>query len=287
MADDNAEITTKYCPSCKQDVPSANFEMHAIHCQRFLTPCPQCGEPVNKNQIQEHIDENHAEVKCEVCGEKVEKMELDNHTTSICRKRNVNCQYCEITLPASAMEEHKESCGSRTEECDNCKRRILVKDLENHLAAGCEMPAKTNGKVDQPQGKYRMPEKLIGGPDYVRDAPRGFGFSFHRNFQPNPYSNERMQNPYFPSAQTYLNNDSPKIPRTVQRTTQKQPTPSSSLTSSPKNISQINRSLVSNEQRSISKTSSDLNSKPDVPIDRRMEQKRAIAVPKKNKIWNV
>ena len=46
----------------KQDVPSANFEMHTIHCKRFLTPCPQCGESVNKNQLQEHIDENHAQV---------------------------------------------------------------------------------------------------------------------------------------------------------------------------------------------------------------------------------
>ena len=193
----------------------------------------------------------------------------------------MNCQYCEITLPASDMEEHKESCGSRTEECDNCKRRILVKDLENHLAAGCQMPAKTNGKVDQTQGKHRMPEKLIGGPDIVRDVSRGFGFPFHPQFQPNPYSDERMHNPYFPGAQTYLNNDSPKIPRTVQRTTQKQSTPASSLTSSPKSISQKNRSLVSDEQRSITKTSREVYWKPAVPIERKMEQKRTSAVPKR------
>ena len=49
-------------PYSKQDVPSANYEMHAIHCKRFLTTCSQCGESVNKNQIQEHNDENHAEV---------------------------------------------------------------------------------------------------------------------------------------------------------------------------------------------------------------------------------
>jgi hypothetical protein len=55
----NQDIMPSYS---KQDVPSANYEMHAIHCKRFLTTCPQCGESVNKNQIQEHIDENHAEV---------------------------------------------------------------------------------------------------------------------------------------------------------------------------------------------------------------------------------
>jgi hypothetical protein len=169
------------------------------------------------------------------------------------------------------MDEHRESCGSRTEECDNCKRRILVKDLENHLAAGCEMPAKTTG---QDEGKRGMPEKLIGSPDDLR--PRGLGFPFHPQFQPYPYSDEKVENPYFPSAQTYSNNDSPKLPRTLP----KKSTPASSLTSSPKSISQRNKSLGSGGQRFNAMNSRAETWKPSVSFERRMEQKRPSASPK-------
>lgn len=46
----------------KQDVPVQNFEMHSIHCKRFLVPCPHCGDSVNKNDLEEHIEENHVKV---------------------------------------------------------------------------------------------------------------------------------------------------------------------------------------------------------------------------------
>ncbi|XP_028400581.1 TRAF-type zinc finger domain-containing protein 1-like [Dendronephthya gigantea] len=190
MDDDQAEIAKRLCPTCKQDIPSANYDMHAIHCKRFLTTCPQCGESVNKNSLQEHIDENHVEVKCDVCGERLEKMDLESHKTSTCPKRSVNCKYCEIAMLACEMGEHEEACGSRTDECENCKRRILLKDLEDHIASGCETPHKENDKSTQDPGGIGKPERLIGGGNERWSATGGYGFPFHPQFQPNFYTNE-------------------------------------------------------------------------------------------------
>jgi hypothetical protein len=182
------------------------------------------------------------------------------------------------------MDEHKELCGSRTEECENCKRRILVKDLEDHVASGCQTPVKTNGKIGQDRSKNRMPERLIGGHDDIRAIPRGFGFPLHAQFHPYPYSDDETRNPYLPGSRTYdvLNNDSPKVSSSVRKTIQKNSTPTNfSTTASTRNISQMNRFHVSNAQRSINVKSKIEDTKPFIPPERRVEQKKASNVPQR------
>lgn len=111
------------------------------------------------------------------------------------------------------MGEHEESCGSRTDECENCKRRIMLKDLEDHIASGCKTPPRENGKREQGPDKIKKPERLIGG----QPTTAVYGFPFHPQFQPNPYPNEGTVNPYFPRTKTYdlLNNDSSQLERPV------------------------------------------------------------------------
>lgn len=46
----------------RRDIPAANFVMHVTHCQRNLTLCKACGEPVPTSQQEEHFEEYHAEV---------------------------------------------------------------------------------------------------------------------------------------------------------------------------------------------------------------------------------
>ena len=46
----------------RRDIPAANFVMHVTHCQRNLTLCKECGEPVPISQQEEHFEEYHAEV---------------------------------------------------------------------------------------------------------------------------------------------------------------------------------------------------------------------------------
>ena len=170
------------------------------------------------------------------------------------------------------MSEHKESCGSRTEECDNCKRRILVKDMEAHLASGCQTAVKTNGKTERETNMNRMPERLVGGQN---ERPRGFGFPVHPQFS---YVNEEAFNPYTPEFKTsdFLNNETPRVTRTVRRTIQHN---GASLTTLPQ------RNMLLNPDRQ-----SNFNAKPKVEnknanvyAEEPMEQKKANDPPQRGR----
>ena len=51
-----------YLMNSRRDIPAANFVMHVTHCQRNLTLCKECGEPVPTSQQEEHFEEYHAKV---------------------------------------------------------------------------------------------------------------------------------------------------------------------------------------------------------------------------------
>lgn len=141
---------TKYCSNCRRDIPAANFVMHVTHCQRNLTLCKVCGEPVPTSQQEEHFEEYHTEVKCE-CGQRLEKMNLEEHKETTCPNRLVDCQFCELQLPFCKLTTHVDYCGSRTEKCDVCDRFIQKKDFEMHVETGCQHPVKEKRKKTPPQ----------------------------------------------------------------------------------------------------------------------------------------
>lgn len=141
---------TKYCSNCRRDIPAANFVIHVTHCQRNLTLCKVCGEPVPTSQQEEHFEEYHTEVKCE-CGQRLEKMNLEEHKETTCPNRLVDCQFCELQLPFCKLTTHVDYCGSRTEKCDVCDRFIQKKDFEMHVETGCQHPVKEERKKTPPQ----------------------------------------------------------------------------------------------------------------------------------------
>lgn len=63
----------------KKEVAEANFVMHEVHCQRNIVLCSKCDEPVPKVQLEEHIEENHALVNCDLCSRIVERSCLNRH----------------------------------------------------------------------------------------------------------------------------------------------------------------------------------------------------------------
>ena len=44
------------------------------------------------------------------------------------------CQYCQLTFNNQQHAQHVEVCGSRTEVCEGCSKRIVLKNMEEHMS---------------------------------------------------------------------------------------------------------------------------------------------------------
>ncbi|XP_017346509.1 XIAP-associated factor 1 [Ictalurus punctatus] len=120
------------CSHCQKDVVKTNLPMHEAHCQRFLCLCPDCEEPVPKDQLEEHREEQHTPVKCKKCNRKMEKCKLADHDANECTERLQSCEYCQLDFPWSKLKEHVVACGSRTELCQDCNKYVTLKDQLQH-----------------------------------------------------------------------------------------------------------------------------------------------------------
>ncbi|KAG7235376.1 hypothetical protein INR49_032716 [Caranx melampygus] len=106
---------TRTCGQCHREVAEANFALHETHCSRFLCVCPDCDESVPKEQLDQHREEQHTEVRCSKCNQKMERRHLMDHE-----------------LPVKELGQHREVCGSRTELCRECNRYVKLRDLAEH-----------------------------------------------------------------------------------------------------------------------------------------------------------
>jgi len=72
-----------------------------------------------------------------------------------CPKVKQECKYCELDITRDQYEEHTEGCGSRTDFCELCNQRVMLRDMEEHLVNKCQ-------------------KKLLGEREYTHD-PYGHG----------------------------------------------------------------------------------------------------------------
>ncbi|KAM6338327.1 XIAP-associated factor 1 isoform 3-T3 [Alca torda] len=104
---------SKFCKNCKRDVSAANFSIHEAHCLRFLTLCLECDEPVAQKDMKDHQTEAHKQTK-------------------ECHERATKCKICELEMPFNKLQEHLNTCASRTERCWECDKYIMYKDQNKH-----------------------------------------------------------------------------------------------------------------------------------------------------------
>lgn len=126
-------IDHKFCSNCKRDILASNYEIHSIHCQRNLTVCVKCNEPVPITDLTDHNHEFHSEIKCSDCNLFIENQRLDVHRRDSCSSRLISCKICGIDIPANEMNIHEYYCGCRTEKCSECGEIVMLKYLELHL----------------------------------------------------------------------------------------------------------------------------------------------------------
>ncbi|NXY90385.1 XAF1 factor, partial [Alcedo cyanopectus] len=121
-----------YVFDSKRDVSAANFSLHEAHCLRFLALCPVCGEQVPQKNMKDHQTEAHKQVRCNLCHQSMQQYQLEHHETKECHKRAMKCKICELEMPFDQLEEHLNTCGSRTERCWDCNKFIMYKDQKKH-----------------------------------------------------------------------------------------------------------------------------------------------------------
>ncbi|NWX16948.1 XAF1 factor, partial [Aegotheles bennettii] len=116
----------------KRDVSAANFSLHEAHCLRFLTLCSECDEPVAQKDMKDHQTDAHKQVRCNLCHQNMQQYQLDHHETMECHKRAMKCKICDLEMPFNKLQEHLNTCASRTEWCWECNKYIMYKDQNKH-----------------------------------------------------------------------------------------------------------------------------------------------------------
>ncbi|NXT55852.1 XAF1 factor, partial [Pluvianellus socialis] len=116
----------------QRDVSPANFSLHEAHCLRFLTLCPECDEPVAQKDMKDHQTEAHKQVRCNLCHQSMQQYQLEHHETKECHERATKCKICELEMPFNKLQEHLNTCASRTERCWECNKYIVYKDQNKH-----------------------------------------------------------------------------------------------------------------------------------------------------------
>ncbi|XP_065709353.1 XIAP-associated factor 1 isoform X1 [Patagioenas fasciata] len=123
---------SRFCKNCKRDVSAANFSLHEAHCLRFLSLCPECEEPVAQKDMKDHQTEAHKQVRCNLCHQSMQQCQLEHHETEECHERAMKCEICELEMPFNKLQEHLNTCASRTEWCWECNKYIMYKDQNKH-----------------------------------------------------------------------------------------------------------------------------------------------------------
>ena len=122
----------RYCDNCKSTVPFFTWDLHEAVCIRNNYYCERCEQVLMKKDKQRHNDEYHVKIRCE-CGMEIDKEFEIEHKASLCKKRIVECKYCELPLHYDERRKHQKDCGVRTQPCERCNKRIKIKDINKHM----------------------------------------------------------------------------------------------------------------------------------------------------------
>lgn len=103
---------------CNQEGPwqplSKAMKESLTQVSNTLVPCPYrgegCKDKIKRAELSDHLDFLcKFSGECSRCGEMMPRHNIDNHWVNYCRKRLVQCTYCERTIPAYEQEDHEKN----------------------------------------------------------------------------------------------------------------------------------------------------------------------------------
>lgn len=102
-----------------------------------LIECEDCGEEIDKYFLKKNQEEDY-KIPCEKCKVKIVKSSIKKHLEEECIKRVIRvCPYCEMELFADSPSDHVGICGSGTNVCSKCGKRVILKNMLLHIHSFC------------------------------------------------------------------------------------------------------------------------------------------------------
>ncbi|KAL2650460.1 hypothetical protein R1flu_018588 [Riccia fluitans] len=166
------------CGNCSQLIPQKTFYLHEAYCRRHNVVCKhpncgvvlrkdemekhvhceRCGQALHKDELEKHTKVFHEPLKCG-CGAILEMQQMVDHKASVCPLRQITCRFCGDMVQAGAeaenvrdrlrgLTQHESSCGSRTAPCDLCRRAVMLKEMDLHMAAAHGHSSQTEALLD-------------------------------------------------------------------------------------------------------------------------------------------
>jgi hypothetical protein len=161
------------CKNCGMKVPAQTISMHEAFCFRNNIKCTKCNIVFQKKEFSKHwhcescefvgVQEDqkkhhelfHVPVTCS-CGVELSLNLIGQHKKIECPDRLIVCRFCHLLVRAggksmnvrdlylgTGLTEHESECGSRTIQCQKCKKSVQLKDMQTH--------AKIHELQDKPQ----------------------------------------------------------------------------------------------------------------------------------------
>lgn len=149
VRDDMSEHKRETCPkrevTCSKCGSELSFEMLHDHVQIFCpeecTTCQLCSLRCLRKELDMHVKQECPKVvvtcKYDGCDVTLTREKMYQHETSICLKREVSCQYCELKLRADYLSEHEVLCPFRMRTCPVCNEVVTLRFLFVHTQKHC------------------------------------------------------------------------------------------------------------------------------------------------------
>ena len=129
---------TEVCENCGKEIESYKMILHERFCKINIRKCPECNEPIQIDELEEHKMMKHQKQKCEKCGQSFLLPELKTHP---CTKKMVECHFCGLFMEKNELNEHEYHCGGKSTPCEYCGINVPAMEKQLHLDYTCPVKA--------------------------------------------------------------------------------------------------------------------------------------------------